>query len=173
MRYIEWTTKMAKYHIFWKKKNLFIFERIFIFSIKIVSNDLLIIILKVTINRIHVLFKGIWIKPSIISINYIKSSYAATVFIYCSYHFFHCLSKVEIWWGTLFFLTVATVSGCIVATVITVFFFFRLYLFFLLYINCYTDTTNFTIFLQLLRCQFLISQNKIIKYETMINHNWK
>ena len=41
------------------------------------------------------------------------------------------------------------------------------------YIYYYTDTTNFTIFSQLLRCQFLISQNKIIKYKTVINHNWK
>ena len=39
------------------------------------------------------------------------------------------------------------------------------------YIYCYTNTTNFTIFSQLLRYQFLISQNKIIKYETVINHN--
>ena len=52
-----------------------------------------------------------------------------------------------------------------------IFFFFGLPFFFLIYIYCYTDTTNFTIFSQLLRCQFLISQNKIIKYETVTNHN--
>ena len=46
-------------------------------------------------------------------------------------------------------------------------------LFFSFYIYCFTDTTNFTIFLQLLRCQFLKSQNKIIKYESVTNHNWK
>ena len=57
------------------------------------------------------------------------------------------------------------------------FFFFHLYFFFLLniyknpHIYCYTDTTNFTIFSQLLRFQFFISQNKIIKYETVANHN--
>ena len=49
---------------------------------------------------------------------------------------------------------------------------FRLYFFFF-YIYCYINTTNFTIFSQLLRCQFFISQNKIIKYETVTNHNWK
>ena len=54
---------------------------------------------------------------------------------------------------------------------------FRLYFFFLLiiyknpHIYCYTNTINFTIFSQLLRCQFLISQNKIIKYETVTNYN--
>ena len=53
------------------------------------------------------------------------------------------------------------------------FFFFGLSFvpFFSFYIYYYTDTTNFTIFSQLLRYQFLISQNKIIKYETVINHN--
>ena len=40
-----------------------------------------------------------------------------------------------------------------------------------IYIYIYTDTINFTIFSQLLKYQFLISQNKIIKYETMTNHN--
>ena len=35
------------------------------------------------------------------------------------------------------------------------------------------DTTNFTIFLQILKYQFLTSRNKIIKYEIVINHNWK
>ena len=35
------------------------------------------------------------------------------------------------------------------------------------HIYCYTNTTNFIIFSQLLRCQFLIGQNKIIKYETV------
>ena len=39
------------------------------------------------------------------------------------------------------------------------------------YIYCYTDTINFTIFSQLLTCKFLTSQNKIIKYETVTNHN--
>ena len=51
--------------------------------------------------------------------------------------------------------------------VFRLFFFFSFYI----YIYIYTDTINFTIFSQLLRCQFLISQNKIIKYETLTNHN--
>ena len=42
--------------------------------------------------------------------------------------------------------------------------------FFLLYILFYYST-NFIKFLQLLRCQFFISQNKIIKYEIITNHN--
>ena len=41
------------------------------------------------------------------------------------------------------------------------------------HIYSYTDTTNFTIFSQLLRCQFLIGRNKLIKYETMTNQHWK
>ena len=40
-----------------------------------------------------------------------------------------------------------------------------------IYIYIYTDTINFTIFSQLLKYQFLISQNKIIKYETVTNYN--
>ena len=57
----------------------------------------------------------------------------------------------------LFPISSATVPSYTVATVVTVFFLvFRLYFFFF-YIYCYTDTTNFTIFSQLLRCQFLTS----------------
>ena len=41
------------------------------------------------------------------------------------------------------------------------------------HIYCYTNTTNFIIFSQLLTCQFFTSRNKIIKYETLTNHNWK
>ena len=109
-----------------------------------------------------------------ISINSIKSGYAATMFTYYSYYFFYCSSTVEIWCGTLsfFFLkfrTVATVSGGTVATVVT--FFFSVFRMYYIYIYCYIDTTNFTIFLPLLKCQFLLSQNKIIKYETVTNHN--
>ena len=48
---------------------------------------------------------------------------------------------------------------------------FRLYLYIYIYIYFYTDTINFTIFSQLLKYQFLISQNKIIKYETVTNYN--
>ena len=79
--------------------------------------------------------------------------------------------------STLFF-NVATVPRGTVATMPKVFLFFIFiviglcFFFFLLniyvswYIYCYTDTINFTIFSQLLTCQFLTSQNKIIKYET-------
>ena len=71
------------------------------------------------------------------------------------------------------FRTVATVPGGIVATILQYFFFFFGLPFVLFFFNiyCYTETTNFIIFLQLLRCQFLISQNKIIKYEIVTNHN--
>ena len=74
--------------------------------------------------------------------------------------------------STVFF-NVATVPNGTVATVATFFFFSSLpfVLFFFFYIYRYTDTRNFTIFSLLLRSQFLISQNKIIKYETVINHN--
>ena len=51
------------------------------------------------------------------------------------------------------------------------FFFPFIYIYIYIYIYSYTDATNFTIFSQLLRCQFFISQNKIIKYETVTNHN--
>ena len=46
------------------------------------------------------------------------------------------------------------------------FFFSLLNIYVSWYIYCYTDTTNFTIFSQLLICQFLTNRNKIIKYET-------
>ena len=41
------------------------------------------------------------------------------------------------------------------------------------HIYCYTNTQKkkITIFSQLLRYQFLIGQNKIIKYETVNNNN--
>ena len=48
-----------------------------------------------------------------------------------------------------------------------------IYIYMSWHIYCYTDTTNFIIFSQLLRYQFLINRNKIIKYENMTNHNWK
>ena len=112
-----------------------------------------------------------------IYINYIKSDYAATVFTH-SYHFFQCSFTMKIWWGTfslLFFFKVSNSSystkrHCSYSSYS--FFVFRFYFFFY-YIYCYTDTTNFTIFSQLLTCQYLISQNKIIKYEIVTNHNWK
>ena len=51
-----------------------------------------------------------------------------------------------------------------------VFFFYLLNIYMSWHIYCYTNTTNFTVFSQLLMCQFLISQNKIIKYEIVTNH---
>ena len=102
------------------------------------------------------------------SINYIKSSYATTVFGHCSHNVLHYLSTVQFWWATLFYLFLfcfEQLQFFLFGSSVCFFFFF--------YIYCYTDITNFTIFLQLLRCQFFISQNKIIKYETMTNHNWK
>ena len=65
---------------------------------------------------------------------------------------------------------------CLIVTVATVlslsFFFLFLFLFFQ---SVYTFfyITNSTIFSQLLRCQFFIDRNKIIKYETVTNYNWK
>ena len=96
----------------------------------------------------------------------------STVFLHCSNSIFHCSSTVPFWLATFFFFfwTVATVPSGTVAT----FFFLSLpFVLFFFYIYCYIDTTNFTIFSRLLRCQFLINQNKIIKYETVTNHNWK
>ena len=52
-------------------------------------------------------------------------------------------------------------------TVAKMFFFFLLNIDVSCHLYCYTDTTIFTIFLQLLTCQFLTSRNKIIKYETI------
>ena len=103
---------------------------------------------------------------------YTKSSNAATVLRYCALSVFtlfkHCRGNSALVRYFAFFFFFRPV-----ATVVIVFFCLPFVLFFFpLYILFYY-TTNFTIFLQLLRCQFLISQNKIIKYETVINHNWK
>ena len=113
-----------------------------------------------------------------ISINYIISGYVATMITYYLYHIF----LLFIYGGNLvrhfvFFFLVSNRSYSIrwhCSYSSCIFFFFSGLLFVLFfYIYCYTDTTNFIIFSQLLRCQFLISQNKIIKYETVTNHNWK
>ena len=118
---------------------------------------------------------------SYISINYIKSGYAATVFCHYSYNIFHCSSIVQFWWAALsffFFLVLNSSYSARQHCSYSSYSFYFIFLssvctFFFFYIYCYTNTTNFTIFSQLLRCQFLISQNKIIKYETVTNHNWK
>ena len=68
--------------------------------------------------------------------------------------------------STIFF-NVATLPNGTVATVPI----FLVIFFLSWYIYYYIDLTNFTIFSQLLRCQFLIGRNKIIKYETVTNHN--
>ena len=68
--------------------------------------------------------------------------------------------------------TVATVPNFIYlffSVIGLCFFFLNIYVGWHIY--CYTDTINFTIFLQILKYQFLTSRNKIIKYETMTNHN--
>ena len=99
-----------------------------------------------------------------LSINYIKRGNASTV----PFWFIEPLRP--------FFFLVATLPSGTIATVATAFFylfslpFVLFFPFIYIYIYCYTDVTNFTIFSQLLRCQFLISQNKIIKYETVTNH---
>ena len=120
-----------------------------------------------------------------IYILYYKSANAATVLRYCTLRVFvlckHCSGNSTLVRHFFFFFfsfnllfkfcTETTVPLGTVATVVAFYFlFFRLY-FFLIY--CYTDTINFTIFSWLLKCQLLISQNKIIKYETVTNHNWK
>ena len=97
-----------------------------------------------------------------------------TVLWYCALSVFalckHCSGNSAL---VIFqFRTVATIPSGTIATVVTVFFgVFRLYFFFFLLYILFYYITNFTIFLQLLKCQFLISQNKIIKYETVTNHN--
>ena len=91
---------------------------------------------------------------------YIKSDYAAIV--HCS-----CKSVTVLWFRESAFFFFFFLSNRFV------FFFFLLNIDVSWHLYCYTDITNFTIFSQLLTCQFIISQNKIIKYETVINHNWK
>ena len=104
-------------------------------------------------------------------INYIKSDYATTVF--CTVNFgFVSPSFLSICGATMPSDTVATIAAIFYFfSVIGLCFFFLLNIYVSWYIYCYTDITNFTIFSQLLTCQFLTSQNKIIKYETVTNHN--
>ena len=84
-----------------------------------------------------------------------KSGYAATILQHCASRVLALCSTVAatvLWFREFFFPLNIDVSW---------------------HLYCYTDTTNFTIFSQLLSCQFLTSRNKIIKYETVANHNWK
>ena len=85
---------------------------------------------------------------------YIKSGNSTTVIWYCALNVFvlckHCSGNSILVRHIFFFFSVSN------STVVTLFFVFHLYFFFsLLYILFYC-TTNFTIFLQLLRCQFII-----------------
>ena len=109
-----------------------------------------------------------------LSINYIKSGDAVTVFCHCSYNASHYSSIVQFWWGTLSFFiyffffyvlnsSYSTRRHCSYSS----YRFFFLYFFFsFIYIVILTQKIS-----QLLSCQFLISRNKIIKYETVTNHN--
>ena len=108
---------------------------------------------------------------ALFSTKYIRRGNASTVLLWCSEPFF---SQVL---NSCYNATLVCSSG----TIATTFFFFFSLLFVLFFfllniyknpcIYCYTDTINFTIFSQLLRFQFLISQNKIIKYENVTNRN--
>ena len=100
-----------------------------------------------------------------------KSGNAATVIRYCALSvlalYKHCSGNSALVRHFFFFFPVSNSET--VTTVVIVFFFFsfRMYFFFLLYIYIYIYIlfyylTNFTIFLQLLRCQFFISHNKIL-----------
>ena len=77
---------------------------------------------------------------------YYKSANAVTVLRHCALRVFalckYCSGNSALVRHFFFFFFLQS-SVCI--------------FFFLLYIYCYIDTTNFTIFSQLLRCQFLIS----------------
>ena len=114
-------------------------------------------------SKINWLFNFYQINVNFIYI-YIKRAKAATVLRYCALVFALCKHGscnrvlVRHFYFILFFFqfrTVATVPQT-VATVVTFFFFLPFVLFFPLYILFYY-TINFTIFLQLLMCQFLIS----------------
>ena len=87
---------------------------------------------------------------SYISINYIKSGYAATMFCHYSYNVFHCSSTVQFWYATLSFFLVLNNSyntrwHCSYSSYSFFFFFGVPFVLFFFYIYCYTDTTNFTI----------------------------
>ena len=113
---------------------------------------------------------------------YIKSGNVATVLWHCTLSVFalckHCSGNSALVSPLFFFFLTLLFKFCTVTTVpsgngtvATVVSFFQssVCIFFLIY--CCTDTTNFIIFSQLLKCQFLISQNKIIKYKIVTNHN--
>ena len=93
--------------------------------------------------------------------------FTATVLCYCTLSVFALYKHGS---GNSSFLvswapcgTVATVPR---GTVATVYIFFNIYVNW--YIYSYTDITNFTIFSQLLSCQFLTSRNKIGKKHILV-----
>ena len=104
-----------------------------------------------------------------------NSGYVNIVLWYCILIVFalykHCSGNSAFVRHFIFFFgIVATVPSSIIATVVTVFLssvcnFFFPFIYIVLLHN------KFIIFLQLLRYQFFISQNKIIKYEIVTNHN--
>ena len=77
------------------------------------------------------------------------------------------------WWAKLTVLYFVFLSFFLVTPYQFVLFFKNIYIYMSWQIYCYTNTIKITIFSKLLRCRFLINWNKIIKYETMTNHNWK
>ena len=104
---------------------------------------------------------------------YVKSGNAPTVFRYCALSVFvlykhgngnSSFVRHFAFFFILFFFQFRTLAK--------VEFFCHLFVFFF-HIYCYTDIINFIIFSQLLRCQFLISRNKIIIYKIVTNHNRK
>ena len=104
---------------------------------------------------------------------YIKKTYAATMLWHCSFSVFALFIQqwkfgeaLCLFFFFLKFRILATVLGGTVATVVTIFFCLLFVLFFFIYIFLLTQQIS-----QLLKCQFLISQDKIIKYEVVTNHN--
>ena len=90
----------------------------------------------------------------------------STVFLHCV----RTIAATVLWFRESFLFFFSFFSSF---SVIGLCFFFFFNIDVSLHLYCYTDTTNFTIFSQLLMCQFLTSRNKIIKYEFVANHNWK
>ena len=92
--------------------------------------------------------------------------YFGTVHLECS-----TVAATVLWFRESFFSPLCSTLLIIPPKVF--FFFFLLNIDVSWHLYCYTDTINFTIFSQLLTCQFFTSRNKIIKYEIEANHNWK
>ena len=93
--------------------------------------------------------------------------YVATVLRHCASRVLALCSTVAatmLWFRESFFsphlFKPFVYSTSTVATVPKVFFFFLLNIDVSWHLYCYIDTTNFTIFSQLLTCQFLTSRNK-------------